>query len=158
MSRGKSKTQKRLIKADPKFNSTAVAKFINYIMEGGKKSTSQAVVYRAFDFISEKTKLDALDVFDKALKNVYPAMEVKSRRIGGANYQVPIPVHGDRKNTLAFRWVIGAARAKKGKPMHIRLAEEIIAASENAGDAVKKKEDVQRMAEANRAFAHFARY
>lgn len=155
--RGKKKTQKRTIKADPKFNSTTVAKFVNYLMKGGKKSTAQAVIYRAFDFISEKTKQDALDVFDKALKNVYPTMEVKSRRIGGANYQVPIPVHGDRKNTLAFRWIIGAARTKKGKAMHIKLAEEIMAAAENSGDAVKKKEDVQRMAEANRAFAHFAR-
>lgn len=158
MSRGKSKTQKRLIKADPRFNSTAVAKFVNYIMEGGNKSTAQTVVYRAFDYVSEKSKQDALDVFDKALKNVYPAMEVKSRRIGGANYQVPIPVHGDRKNTLAFRWIIGAARAKKGKSMHVRLGEEILAAAENSGDAVKKREDVQRMADANRAFAHFARY
>jgi len=155
--RGKSKTAKRKIKADPKFNSTVVAKLINYIMDGGKKNTAEAVIYRAFNYISEKTKQDALDVFDKALKNVYPSMEVKSRRVGGANYQVPIPVHGDRKNTLAFRWIINAARTKKGRPMHVKLAEEIMAAAENTGDAVKKKEDVQRMAEANRAFAHFAR-
>jgi small subunit ribosomal protein S7 len=155
--RGKKRAPKRKIKPDSKFGSTVVAKFINYVMEKGKKSTAQAVVYNAFDYISQKTKLDALDVFDKALKNVTPAMEVKSRRIGGANYQVPLPVHGERKNVLAFRWIIGAARAKKGKPMHIKLAEEIMSAAENQGDAVKKKEDVQRMAEANRAFAHFAR-
>jgi len=155
--RGKKKTSKRKIKADPKFGSTVIAKFINYLMESGKKSTAQTVVYKAFDYISQKTKQDSLDVFDKALKNVTPAMEVKSRRIGGANYQVPMPVHGDRKNQLAFRWLIKAATLKKGKPMHIKLAEEIIAAADNQGDAVKKKEDVQRMAEANRAFAHFAR-
>jgi len=155
--RGKSKTQKRVIKPDPKFNSIVVAKFINYVMEDGNKSTAQAVVYNCFDYISEKSKQDPLDVFDHALKNITPSMEVKSRRIGGANYQVPIAVHGDRKNTLVFRWILAAARSKKGRPMHVRLAEEIMAAAENQGDAVKKKEDVQRMAEANRAFAHFAR-
>lgn len=155
--RGKSKTKERTIKADPRFNSTVIAKFINYLMEDGKKSTAQAVVYRALDYISEKSKQDALEVFDKALKNVTPSMEVKSRRIGGANYQVPMAVHGDRKNVLAFRWIINAVRTKKGRPTGVRLAEEILAAAENTGDAVKKKEDVQRMAEANRAFAHFAR-
>jgi len=155
--RGKSKTQKRIIKPDPKFNSTTVSKFVNYVMKDGNKSTAQAVVYNCFQYISEKSKQDPLDVFDRALKNITPSMEVKSRRIGGANYQVPIPVHGDRKNMLAFRWILAAARAKKGRAMYVRLAEEIMAAAENQGDAVKKKEDVQRMAEANRAFAHFAR-
>lgn len=155
--RGKTKARKRPLGADPRFGSTVVTKFINYIMEDGKKSVAQGIVYGAFEYISQNTKQNALDIFDQALRNITPAMEVRSRRIGGANYQIPVPVRGDRKNALAFRWLINAARTKKGKPMHIKLGEEIIAASENRGDAVKKKEDVQRMAEANRAFAHFAR-
>ena len=101
--------------------------------------------------------LDALDVFDKAIKNVMPSLEVKSKRVGGANYQVPMPVRGDRRYTLAYRWIINSSRSKKGKPMAQRLAQELIAASNSEGDAFKKKQDVQRMAEANRAFAHFAR-
>ncbi len=133
-----------------------IAKFINLIMERGKKSVAQSVVYDCFAIISERTKQDPLDVFDRAIKNVAPVLEVKSRRVGGANYQIPIEVRGDRRLALALRWIIGAAKSRTGKPMREKLAEEFIDASERRGDAMKKKEDVQRMAEANRAFAHFA--
>jgi len=125
-------------------------------MERGKKTVAQGIVYDMFEAISRQTKKDPLDVFDLAIRNVTPLLEVKSRRIGGANYQIPMEVRGDRKMYLAMNWIIGAAKAKKGKPMSERLAEEITAAAENQGDAIKKKEDVHRMAEANRAFAHFA--
>jgi len=131
-------------------------KLINYVMERGKKSTAQAVIYDCFAIMSEKTKQDPMAIFDKAMKNVTPILEVRSRRVGGANYQVPVEVRGDRKLTLAYRWLLIAARDRKGKPMAEKLADELIAASENQGDAIKKKEDVLRMAEANRAFAHFA--
>ena len=154
--RGK-KAPKRQLEPDPKFGNVPIAKFINYIMQDGKKSLAQRIVYQALDIMSEETKLDALDVFDKAIKNVMPSLEVKSKRVGGANYQVPMPVRGDRRYTLAYRWIINASRAKKGKPIAERLAQELIAASNSEGDAFKKKQDVQRMAEANRAFAHFAR-
>ncbi len=147
---------KRKIQADPKFNSVMIAKFINLIMERGKKSVAQSVVYDCFEIISERTKQDPLDVFDRAIKNVSPILEVKSRRVGGANYQIPIEVRGDRRLALALRWIIGAAKSRSGRPMREKLAEEFIDASERRGDAMKKKEDVQRMAEANRAFAHFA--
>ncbi len=125
-------------------------------MRNGKKSVAQKVVYKCFDIIKEKTKGDPLELFDKALKNITPALEVKSRRVGGANYQVPQPVRQERKIQLAFRWVINAARAKKGKPMAERLAEEFMLAANNEGAAIKKKLDMHRMAEANRAFAHFS--
>jgi small subunit ribosomal protein S7 len=154
--RGK-QAPKRPITPDPKYGNVRIAKFINYIMLDGKKTVAQKVVYDALDIISEKTKQDALEVFEKALKNVMPALEVKSKRVGGANYQVPMSVRGDRRFVLAYRWIIKAARSKKGRPMAQRLANEFIAAANGEGDAVKKKQDVQRMAEANRAFAHFAR-
>lgn len=154
--RGK-KAPKRQILPDPKFGNIQVAKFINYIMQDGKKTVAQKVVYECFDIISDKTKQDALEIFDKALKNVIPSLEVKSKRVGGANYQVPMPVRGDRRYVLAFRWIIAAARAKKGKPMAHKLSSELIAAAAGEGDAVRKRQDVQKMAEANRAFAHFAR-
>lgn len=154
--RGKQAPKRQLI-PDPKFGNALVAKLVNTIMLDGKKTVAQAVVYDAFDLIQERTKQDPLEIFDRALKNVMPLLEVKSKRVGGANYQVPMPVRGDRRYILAFRWLITAARAKKGKPMSEKLAAEIIAASNEEGDAVKKKQDVQRMAEANRAFAHFAR-
>mgnify|MGYP001602213812 CR=1 FL=1 len=147
---------RRDIAPDAKHGSVAIAKFINYIMEGGKKATAQRIVYSAFDQIREETKQDPIEVFALAIKNVAPAMEVKSKRVGGANYQVPFPVRGDRKQALAFRWLIGAARSRKGKAMAARLAEELSAAAKNEGVAVKKRMDVARMAEANRAFAHFA--
>lgn len=126
-------------------------------MYDGKKTIAQSVVYDCMDIIKKKTELEPVDIFENALKNVAPSLEVKSKRVGGANYQVPMSVRGDRRNMLAFRWIITAARAKKGRPMCQKLADELIAANNNEGDAVKKKLDVQRMAEANRAFAHFAR-
>ncbi len=154
--RGK-QAPKRKILSDPKYTSPVVAKFINYVMKDGKKSTAERVVYAAFDILAEKTQKPAMDVFNEAMNNVSPSLEVKSKRVGGANYQIPMQVRAERRLQLAFRWMLVAARGKKGKPMAQKLATEILAAAENQGDAVKKKQDVQRMAEANRAFAHFAR-
>ena len=148
---------KRTIAPDPVYNSTAVAKFMNYVMYSGKKSVAQKVVYCAFNYIEKKMEgQKGLDVFDKAMRNVSPLVEVKARRIGGANYQVPIEVRGERRFNLASRWIIGAARSRKGKPMHEKLALELMDAAQEQGEAIKKKQDVHRMAEANRAFAHFA--
>ena len=146
---------KRDILPDPKFQNVVVAKFINRLMTRGKKSVAQRVFYDAFEILAAQQK-DPLKIFDDAIKNISPALEVKSKRIGGANYQVPREVRGERKLTLAFRLVIEGARAKKGKPMAQRLAEEFLAASKNEGAAVKKKQDMHRMAEANKAFAHFS--
>ncbi len=154
--RGNKKTPKRKINPDPKFGSVKIAKFINYIMRNGKKAVAQSIVYQAFAIISNKIKSDPLEIFEKAIKNVAPSLEVKGRRIGGANYQIPVVVSSERKLILAYRWIIEAARAKKGKPMASKLADEILAAAKNEGDAIKKKEDTYRMAEANKAFAHFA--
>jgi len=131
-----------------------VAKFINYLMDGGKKTTASKVLYDAFDILTKQTK-DPLEVFDQAIKNVMPAVEVRSKRVGGANYQVPREVRGERKISLAFRWIIAAAKKKKGKPMAEKMAQELLEASQNAGDAVKKRMDTHRMADANKAFAHF---
>ena len=140
-----------------KYNSLRVEKFINSVMRDGKKSTARKVVYDALDFIKEKTKDEnPVELFETAIRNVGPAMEVRSRRVGGANYQVPREVRPERKQALAFRWILIAARGKKGKPMHEKLAEELILASKNEGSAIKKKEDTLRMAESNKAFAHFA--
>lgn len=147
---------KREIKPDPKYSNVAVAKFTNYVMKKGKKSVAQKIVYRTFDVIQQKYNQDPLAVFDGALKNVGPLLEVRSRRIGGATYQVPREVRGERRIALTYRWILGAARARKGAPMHVRLAEELVAASKNEGPAIKKKLDTHRMAEANKAFAHFA--
>ncbi|MFA5133432.1 MAG: 30S ribosomal protein S7 [Patescibacteria group bacterium] len=155
--RGKNKTPKRKIKPDIKYNNLQVSKFINYIMKRGKKSIAQTIIYDCFDIIAEKTKQDPLEVFNNAIKNISPQLEIRSKRVGGANYQVPVPVKGDRKFALACRWIIAAVKDKKGKKMAEKLAEELVAASNNEGTSIKKKEDVQRMAEANRAFAHFAR-
>lgn len=154
--RGK-QSSKREILPDPKFGNPQVSKLVNHIMKNGKKTTAQEIVYDAFDVITEKTKLPPTDIFENALKNVMPSLEVKSKRVGGANYQVPMPVRGERRYVLAFRWILTAARSKKGRRMALKLADELMAAANNEGDAVKKKLDVQRMAEANRAFAHFAR-
>lgn len=154
--RGK-KAPKRVIAPDARYNDVAVAKFINYLMYGGKKTTAQKVVYGAFDIIKEKTGKEPVEVFEAAMKNVQPSVEVRSKRVGGANYQVPFQVRGERKMALGYRWVLAAARGKKGRPMAQKLATELMAAAENEGDAIKKKQDVHRMAEANRAFAHFAR-
>lgn len=151
----KKKKIKREIAPDPKYNRVDVARFINHVMRKGKKSKAQKIVYSAFDLIEKKHSQDPLSVFEAALKNVGPTLEVRSRRIGGAAYQVPREVRGERRMSLAFRWIIAAARSKKGAPMYKKLAEEILAASRNEGAAVKKKEDVHRMAEANKAFAHF---
>lgn len=153
--RGK-QAPKRVIAPDPKYGSINIAKFTNYLMRGGKKSIAQTVVYKAFAIIAEKTKQDPIEVFETAIKNVSPQLEVKSRRVGGSNYQVPIEVRNERKFALASRWLLIATRAKKGKPVSAKLAEELIAAANNEGAAIKKKEDVLRMAEANRAFSHFS--
>ena len=148
---------KRVIAPDEKYNREDIAKFINYIMERGKKSVAKGIVYEALDIISEKTKNDPLVVFDTAIKNAAPTVEIKGRRVGGANYQVPMAVRPSRSYTLGCRWIIGAAKAKKGRSMSVKLAEELIAAYNNEGSAIKKKQDTYRMAEANRAFAHFSR-
>ncbi len=140
------------------YNDLVVAKLINCIMERGKKNVARKIVYTAFDIMKEKSKKNPVEIFEEAMKNVGPTVETRSRRVGGANYQVPMPVAPERKNALAFRWIIGAARSRKGKPMAEKLAEELLGASQNQGDAVKKKMDVLRMAEANRAFAHFAKF
>ncbi|PIW36434.1 MAG: 30S ribosomal protein S7 [Candidatus Kerfeldbacteria bacterium CG15_BIG_FIL_POST_REV_8_21_14_020_45_12] len=147
---------KRKIKLDSRYGSDLVTKFINYIMLNGKKSVAERIVYGAFDYIEKKSGENGYEVWQRAMKNVSPSLEVRARRIGGSNYQVPIEVRPERRFTLASRWIIGAARGKSGKTMSRRLAEELMAAANNEGDAIKKKEDVQRMAESNRAFAHFA--
>lgn len=154
--RGKPAPKRELL-PDPKYGNVMLAKFINYLMRDGKKNTAQQVMYKAIDIIKEKTKQDPLEIFDTALKNVQPAVEVKSKRVGGANYQIPIQVRGERRLALGLRWLITAADSKKGRSMAQKLADELIAAANNEGDAIKKKMDVHRMAEANRAFAHFAR-
>ncbi len=138
-----------------KYGSVMVGRFINSIMKDGKKSVAERVVYDAFDVIKAQTKEEPLKVFEKALENAQPVVEVASKRVGGANYQVPREVRPERKFMLATRWMILAARGKKGKDMAHRLAEEIIMAAKNEGAAIKKKQDIHRMAEANRAFAHF---
>lgn len=147
---------KKAISGDPRFGRTDIAKLINKIMKSGKKSTAVSIVYDAFDYISDKTKQDPLSIYDAAVRNVSPALEIKGKRIGGANYQVPVVVTGDRKLTLAHRWILDAARGRKGARMAIKLGEELMAASKSEGTAMKKREDVQKMAEANKAFAHFA--
>jgi len=154
--RGK-KAPKRRILNDPRYNNLLIAKFINYIMKGGKKLVAQKIVYDAFDMIAEKTKKNPVEIFDGAVKNIAPLLEVRSRRVGGANYQIPTPVRGDRKYILAFRWLLIAAKSRKGMAMSKRLAAELTDAYNKEGAAIKKREDVHRMAEANKAFAHFAR-
>lgn len=153
--RRKIKTRNK-VSPDLVYESTKVEKLINYIMERGKKNTARKIVYNSFTEIESKAKKPALEVFEAALKNTSPQMEVRSRRIGGANYQVPHEVRPERQLSLAFRWIIGVAKGKSGKEMSSRLADELLLASQNEGDAVKKKENVHKMAEANRAFAHFA--
>ncbi|MEK7460047.1 MAG: 30S ribosomal protein S7 [Patescibacteria group bacterium] len=139
------------------YSSVKIEKLINYVMGSGKKNAARKVVYGAFDIIKEKKKdIEPLEVFELAIKNTGPLMEIRSRRVGGANYQVPREVRPERRFSLAMRWIIGAAKAKKGRPMHEKLADELLAASNNEGEAVKKRENVHKMAEANKAFAHFA--
>ncbi len=151
----KRRAEKRYIKADPKFNDVLVAKFINYIMWDGKKTTSRKIVYESFEMLEQKTKKPALEVFKKAVSNVQPFIEVRSRRVGGATYQVPMEVRAERRIALAFRWLRNYSRDRKEKTMALRLAAELLAASNGEGASVKKKDDVHRMAEANKAFAHF---
>ena len=148
--------EKRTILPDPIYNDLVVAKFINYIMVGGKKSVAEKIFYNSLEIISDQMKSnDPLDIFKKAIKNVAPMLEVKSKRIGGATYQVPMEVADSRKMALAMRWILNYSRSRKGKTMSNRLAAELIAASKNEGSSVKKKEDTHKMAEANKAFAHF---
>jgi small subunit ribosomal protein S7 len=148
---------KREIKPDIGFNSVKLGKFTNYIMESGKKNIARAIVADCMKEIKDKAKVEnPLEVFELALKNTSPAMEVRSRRVGGANYQVPREVRPERRSALSMKWIVEAARSKKGKPIAIKLAEEIIAASKNEGEAIKKRENMHKMAEANKAFAHFA--
>jgi small subunit ribosomal protein S7 len=153
----KKRVYKKFHQPDVVHGRVELGRFINYVMKDGKKSTAEKLVYAAFDKIKATTKEDPLVVFDRAMENTMPLLEVASKRVGGANYQVPREVRPERRFILALRWIIGAARAKKGKGMADKLAEEIIAASKNEGNAIKKKLDMHRMAEANRAFAHFAR-
>ncbi len=141
---------------DPVYDSLTIEKFTNYLMGAGKKSTSRSLVYQTFEEIKKKTKQAPVAVFEKAIDNVSPMIAVRSRRVGGATYQVPKEVALEKRTGIAMRWIINAARAKKGKNMPFRLSEELIAASKNEGVAIKKKEDTHKMAEANRAFAHFA--
>ena len=145
------------LKPDPKYNNKLVSKFINCLMLDGKKSTAQQVFYDAMDLIDKKIKdAQALDVFENAINNVKPLIEVRSKRVGGASYQVPMQVNAKRQQSLAFRWILASARGKKGKPMHERLASELIDAYNEQGGAMTTRENVHRMAEANKAFAHFA--
>ena len=141
--------------ADPKFGSTMITKFVNMIMKSGKKSVAETIMYNALDSISAKASGEPMEVLDKALENVAPMVEVKSRRVGGATYQVPVEVRPARRTALAMRWLIDASRKRGEKSMQLKLAGELMDASENRGNAVKKREDTHRMAEANKAFAHF---
>ena len=146
---------KRDVLPDPVYHSKTVTKFINKVMLSGKKSVAQRVVYDAFDTIREKTGQDPLEVFETALRNVMPVLEVKARRVGGANYQVPVEVRADRRMTLGIRWLGGYARLRGEKTMDARLSAELMDAANNTGAAIKKKEDTHKMAEANKAFAHY---
>ena len=153
----KYKSPERFLKPDPKFKSKLVSKFINCLMWQGKKSTAQEIFYGAMDVIHEKVKeVEPIEVFNRAINNVKPLIEVRSKRVGGATYQVPKEVEKKRQLALAIRWIIESAREKKGRPMHMKLAEEISAAFKKEGAAVMKRENVHKMAEANKAFAHFA--
>lgn len=155
--RGGQQDYKRVIAPDPKYGSVSLAKFINHIMERGKKTLAQTIVYSAFDKIAAAKK-DPMKVFEDAIKTVQPQVEVRSRRVGGANYQVPMPVSASRQNALTFRWIVEAARNKKGQAMADKLATVLLDSAQGVGDAIKKRDDVHRMAEANKAFAHFARF
>jgi small subunit ribosomal protein S7 len=147
--------EKREVIPDAKFGDVILTKFMNSIMYDGKKSTAEAIVYNAFDIIGQKTRTEPLDVFKQALENVAPAIEVRSRRVGGATYQVPVEVRMERRQALAIRWIIIAARGRNDKTMVDRLSAELMDAANNRGNAVKKREDTHRMAEANRAFSHY---
>lgn len=146
---------RREVEPDPKYNSELVARFINRLMQRGKKSLATRVMYDAFDIMEERTHRNPLEVFRQAVENATPVLEVRSRRVGGATYQIPMEVRPDRRTSLAIRWLIRAAQARKGRPTAERLADELMDAARNTGATVKKKEDTHRMAEANRAFAHY---
>lgn len=148
---------KHVVDSDNRYNDKNVSKFINYIMLNGKKTVAKKIVYTAFDIIKEKTKKDALEIFNLAISNTSPIVEVRSKRVGGSNYQIPVEVRESRRFLLASRWIIDAANNKKGKPMSEKLAEELMLAANGEGTAIKKREDVHKMAESNKAFAHFAR-
>ncbi len=149
------RSEHRVPAKDPRFHSVELSSFINRVMLKGKKTTAQRIVYGALDVVGAETNREPMEVFEQAMRNVTPAVEVKSRRVGGATYQVPIEVTGNRRNALAMRWVILAARARTGRPMHERLAAELVEASRGQGSAVRRREDLHRMAEANRAFVHY---
>ncbi|PIR74237.1 MAG: 30S ribosomal protein S7 [Candidatus Magasanikbacteria bacterium CG10_big_fil_rev_8_21_14_0_10_47_10] len=156
MPRGK-QAPKRDILPDPKYHNLTLAKFINYTMQDGKKTVAQDIVYGALEHLAEKKQGDAVKLFEKVIETIRPQVEVRSRRVGGANYQVPMPVMGNRGLALSFRWILDAARKRKGRSMQERLSGEFLDILEGVGGAMKKKEDTHRMAEANKAFAHFAR-
>lgn len=149
------RAEKRPIDPDPRYGDTMVAKFINVIMRDGKKSSARRIVYEAFDILRERTKQDPLEIFRKAIINVAPVVEVRSRRIGGANYQIPMEVREDRRIALAMRWIKQFARERRDKSMALKLAAELMAAAHGEGPSVRKRDEVHRMAEANRAFAHY---
>ena len=149
------RAEKREVDADPKYGSIDVAKFINRVMIGGKKTVARKVVYSAIEIAEERAKRPGIEVFDQAIRNTVPLLEVKSRRVGGSTYQVPNEVRPERRTTLAMRWIIAAARSRSGRPMAERLSQEILEASRGEGTAVKRKDDLHRMAEANKAFAHY---
>ncbi|MFA7315029.1 MAG: 30S ribosomal protein S7 [Candidatus Magasanikbacteria bacterium] len=155
--RGK-RAQKRLLLPDPVYQSELLTKFINFVMTGGKKSTAQAIVYGALDLLNKDKKGSSLKMFEQVIEVAKPQVEVRSRRVGGANYQVPMPVSGNRQSALAFRWIILSAKARKGASMKVKLAAEFKDIMEGVGGTIKKKEEVHRMADANKAFAHFARF
>jgi small subunit ribosomal protein S7 len=147
--------EKREILPDPKYHDKVLAKFVNMIMRSGKKSVAEKIVYSALDQVQDKSKSESIEVFSKALENVRPVVEVKSRRVGGATYQIPVEVRQDRSITLAMRWIVDSAKNRGEKNMGLRLAGELLDASENRGTAIKKREDTHKMAEANKAFSHF---
>jgi small subunit ribosomal protein S7 len=149
--------QKRKVLPDARYDSVLVQKFINKVMERGKKSVAERIVYGALDLAADRTKKGQLEVFEQALRNASPSIEVKPKRVGGATYQVPVEVKSDRRYALAMRWLLIASRGRSGRPMHERLAAELVDAFNNTGNTIKRKEDVHKMAEANRAFAHYGR-
>lgn len=149
------KAEQRIAKADPQFHDQLVTRFINYLMRDGKKNVARKILYQAFEIIEEKTGQPGIDIFRTALENTSPAVEVKSRRVGGSTYQVPVEVRSERSSALSMRWLIAAATNRNDKSMASRLARELIDASNNEGGAVRKKDDTHRMAEANKAFSHF---
>jgi len=150
--------QKRIPLPDARYNSIVVSQFINKVMQRGKKSTAEKIVYQSLELAADRLKKTPMEVFEVALRNAGPAIEVKPKRVGGATYQVPVEVKSDRRMSLAMRWLLISARGRSGKPMHERLASELMDAFNNTGSTIKRKEDVQRMAEANRAFSHYGKF